>query len=259
ILQLAFYTGAAPNNYAEGSNTAIFGVNVGQPAAGGGLPLPPGVWTYASVTGTAPAGTASLGAYLLNIDADSNADFYFDDMSLTVIPAEPPVITNQPSGLVLTAGSNAVFKVAASGASPLAYQWQFNGTNLVNTMQVIGVQSNTLTISSVLPANAGNYQVVVTNIFGSVTSGVAGCVVIQTNFTEVSLNPQANANLQKYTDGTNYQLGGTQLFVDGVPFGLAELNNNPNTTGIVQSTGPGQSPTNSTGTANPSASGAFSY
>src|SRR5208282_6290471 len=108
ILQLAFYTGAAPNNYAEGSNTAIFGVNVGQPAAGGGLPLPPGVWTYASVTGTAPAGTASLGAYLLNIDADSNADFYFDDMSLTVIPAEPPVITNQPSGLVLTAGSNAV-------------------------------------------------------------------------------------------------------------------------------------------------------
>ena len=39
---------------------------------------------YASVTATAPAGTNSMGAYILNINADANADFYFDDMSLNV-------------------------------------------------------------------------------------------------------------------------------------------------------------------------------
>ena len=60
ILQLSFYPGSPPNNYAEGTATGTYGVNVGQPAGGGGVPLPQGVWTYASVTATAPPGTNSL-------------------------------------------------------------------------------------------------------------------------------------------------------------------------------------------------------
>jgi hypothetical protein len=97
ILQLSFYTGAPPNNYAGGTGTGTFGVNVGTPAGGGGVALPQGVWTYASITGTAPAGTASMGAYLLNINADANADFYFDDMSLTV--PEPTTLSLLVLGL----------------------------------------------------------------------------------------------------------------------------------------------------------------
>lgn len=93
ILQLSFYTGAPPNNYAGGTGTGTFGVNVGDPNGGGGVPLPQGTWTFASITGTAPAGTASLGAYILDINADANADFYFDQMSLTVAP--------EPSSLAL--------------------------------------------------------------------------------------------------------------------------------------------------------------
>jgi hypothetical protein len=58
---------------------------------------------------------------------------------------------------------------------------------------------------------------------------------VQAQFTEVDISSQANADLQTYTDGQNYQLGGTQLIVSGVPFALAELSNNPNTTGVVQS------------------------
>jgi len=84
ILQMSFFSGSPPSNYATGTNLATDGVNIGDPIGGGAIPLPQGVWTYASVTGTAPAGTNSMGAYILNIDADSNADFYFDDMSLTV-------------------------------------------------------------------------------------------------------------------------------------------------------------------------------
>lgn len=90
ILQLSFYTGAPPNNYATGTGTGTFGVNVGDPAGGGGVPLPQGVWTFASITGTAPAGTASMGAYILDINADANADFYFDDMTLTASPVPEP-------------------------------------------------------------------------------------------------------------------------------------------------------------------------
>jgi len=95
ILQLSFYTGAAPSNYGGGTGLSVYGVDVGQPAGGGGVPLPKGVWTYASVTGTAlnqgVSHVNSFGVYLLDINADANADFYFDDLSLTQVP-EPSTI-----------------------------------------------------------------------------------------------------------------------------------------------------------------------
>jgi len=85
ILQMSFFSGSPPSNYAGGTQEGpTDGVNIGQPAGGGGVPLPQGVWTFASVTGTAPAGTNSMGAYMLDINADANADFYFDDMTLNV-------------------------------------------------------------------------------------------------------------------------------------------------------------------------------
>lgn len=90
ILQLSFFSGSPPSNYAGGTTEATDGTNIGTPGGGGGIPLPQGVWTFASVTGIAPAGTASMGAYILNIDADTNADFYFDDMSLTATSVPEP-------------------------------------------------------------------------------------------------------------------------------------------------------------------------
>jgi hypothetical protein len=101
IFQLSFFSGSPPNNYAGGSQVGnTSGVDIGEPAGGGGVALPQGVWTYASLTATAPVGANSLGAYILDINADSSADFYFDDMSLTVVP--------EPSTLALTAMGLAV-------------------------------------------------------------------------------------------------------------------------------------------------------
>jgi len=90
ILQMSFYASSPPNNYATGTAIVSDGVNVGTPAGGGGVPILPGVWTPASITATAPAGTNSMGAYLLNINADANADFLFDDTSLTAVPVPEP-------------------------------------------------------------------------------------------------------------------------------------------------------------------------
>lgn len=90
ILQLSFFTGAPPSNYGGGTQLNVVGTNVGDPAGGGGVALPQGVWTFASVTATAAAGANSVGAYLLDINADANADFYFDDMSLTASPVPEP-------------------------------------------------------------------------------------------------------------------------------------------------------------------------
>ena len=48
---------------------------------------------------------------------------------LTVL--QTPAIVQQPLSQTNVAGSSATFKVVATGTAPLAWQWLFNGTNLV--------------------------------------------------------------------------------------------------------------------------------
>ena len=103
------------------------------------------------------------------------------------ILGNPPVITNQPVGLAVVVSNAATFTVGASGAAPLAYQWYFNGTNAV------GLNTNELALANVQEADAGDYRVVVTNNYGSVTSAVA---VLTVSFPPViTLQPQSATNL----------------------------------------------------------------
>ncbi|MGP8198193.1 MAG: hypothetical protein ACLQU4_01665 [Limisphaerales bacterium] len=62
---------------------------------------------------------------------------------------------------------------------------------------------------------------------------------VQAQYTEVNITPDVNADIQTYSYGNNYQLGGTTLTVAGVPFELAELGGSPLTTGVVQSSAAG--------------------
>jgi hypothetical protein len=78
-----------------------------------------------------------------------------------------PVITSQPTNQTVTVGRTANFNVTASGASPLSYQWRFNGTNIV------GATNTTLTLTNVQLSQAGNYAVLVTNLYGSILSSNA--------------------------------------------------------------------------------------
>ena len=59
------------------------------------------------------------------------------------------------------------FSSAVSGTEPFAYQWQFNGLDLPNAT------NPTLTRSGIQTSNAGNYQLIITNIAGAATSSVA--------------------------------------------------------------------------------------
>ena len=105
------------------------------------------------------AGSYQLGA------TNSSGGMVSDGTELTV--TLPPMITVQPGALAAVAGSNALLSVSAYGAAPLSYQWAFNGTNLN------GAASAVLGINNLTAASAGNYQVVVSNSYGSVTSLVA--------------------------------------------------------------------------------------
>jgi uncharacterized delta-60 repeat protein len=84
--------------------------------------------------------------------------------NLTVID---PWITTQPSAQTWNSGQTATFHVSAAGVSPLRYQWR-----KANVPRPQATNSS-LTISNVQPPDGGSYDVVVTNLFGRITSAVA--------------------------------------------------------------------------------------
>jgi hypothetical protein len=99
------------------------------------------------------------------------------------ISAIRPVIAAQPVSLALLQGRNARFAVTASGETSLTYQWRTNGFNITDGGNVSGAASASLTVTGVTFANAANYDVVVANIAGSITSSIATLTVVASNTT----------------------------------------------------------------------------
>ncbi|MGV3774100.1 MAG: LamG-like jellyroll fold domain-containing protein, partial [Verrucomicrobiales bacterium] len=79
-----------------------------------------------------------------------------------------PAITTAPTGSWnLLAGGAPIFRVAASGTAPLAYQWKLNGAPIQNNPTA---NTATLTVLNSTVASSGNYSVTVSNPIGEVTS-----------------------------------------------------------------------------------------
>ncbi|HMJ66743.1 MAG TPA: lamin tail domain-containing protein, partial [Candidatus Binatia bacterium] len=83
----------------------------------------------------------------------------------------PPSITAQPVNQTVAASGTATFTVSASGATPLTYQWRFNGVN------ISGATGPSLTINNAQLAQHGQYSVLVVNSAGSVLSASATLTV----------------------------------------------------------------------------------
>jgi hypothetical protein len=92
-----------------------------------------------------------------------------DDFGLYEI--NTPVINTQPVTQTADAGTQVTFSVTATSASPLRYQWQFNGHNIQNAT------NSSYTIPSVASSNAGQYQVSVINSDGITKSAIANLTV----------------------------------------------------------------------------------
>jgi hypothetical protein len=89
-----------------------------------------------------------------------------------------PSFSMQPTNLTILTGGNAIFSATVGGSTPLAFQWRKNGTNLANGTGVSGVATTNLMLAGVTTNSVGNYALVATNTFGSVTSSVAALTVV---------------------------------------------------------------------------------
>jgi len=82
-----------------------------------------------------------------------------------------PSITQQPGNLTVKQGDPATFTVVATGDPPLSYEWRFNGNS------VGGAITSSYSIAHAQTSDAGNYDVIVSNSSGSVTSLMATLTV----------------------------------------------------------------------------------
>jgi hypothetical protein len=85
-----------------------------------------------------------------------------------MVQSTAPSITTQPSNQSVTVGQSATFSVAATGTTPLSYQWQ------KGTAAITGATSASYTTPATVSSDEGSqFQVVVSNSVGSRTSNAA--------------------------------------------------------------------------------------
>jgi uncharacterized repeat protein (TIGR03803 family) len=88
--------------------------------------------------------------------------------------ADPPVVTNLFPSQTAEQGATVTFTAAAGGYAPCHYQWFFNGTTPVSGMAL----NSRLVLTNIQFSDAGAYTVIVTNLFGAMTSSPAMLNVI---------------------------------------------------------------------------------
>ena len=85
-------------------------------------------------------------------------------VNVTVTHVDPPAIIAPPTGRVAALGGSVTLSVGATGTGPLVYRWKKDSALLS------GASASGLTLSNLQATDAGNYQVEVSNVVGSVTS-----------------------------------------------------------------------------------------
>jgi hypothetical protein len=184
----------------------------------GGVALDPGTYTFAQLNAAYPAN------FPASWTLQSGSTIGIGTGSLTVLAEVAPVITTEPASQTLYAGQTAQFTVAAAGNTPMYYKWQAGGTglgvftNLLDTGNISGSATATLTINNISAANAADYRVVVTNAYGSVTSSPAATLGV------LPTGPPQNITMSVQQGlGEDWNTGGD--WSDGEPASLSAASN----------------------------------
>lgn len=172
--QTGVFTGvppAAPTiSVAPQGQTAGVGNNVTFTVAANGV----GTLSYQWRKNSSNLGGATGSSYTINNVQTGDAGSYdvivsniggstpSETATLTVVV--PPSITAPPASQTVVVGRSLYLTESVSGSSPLSYQWRRNGAN------ISAATNATYSVISVQASHAGNYEVVVSNSGGSVTS-----------------------------------------------------------------------------------------
>lgn len=92
--------------------------------------------------------------------------------NVTLTVNDPIIIKEQPVDTSLLAGDNLTLNLSCVGTFPISAQWRKDNTNY-GSLSVTNTGDVDLTINNIQNSDEGNYDCVLTNIVGSVTSNKA--------------------------------------------------------------------------------------
>lgn len=121
--------------------------------------------------------------------------------------SNPPLIESQPTGPTgpTYSGSPLTVSALASGSSPLAYQWRLNGS------PITGATAATYTKPVSTVGDSGDYDVVVTNSFGAITSSIVNVTVSAIVTPTITSPPVSQTFFSGYPATFSVQATGGQL------------------------------------------------
>jgi len=120
------------------------------------------------------------------IDFTGTNDVFLTEISFG--STVPTVSQVEPTNQIVGYGATVNFSVTVGGATEqLFYQWQTNGTNIVNGGRISGATNSILTITNAQPSDSNtNYGVIVYYPGGSITNSGANLTVLITPYVAAS-------------------------------------------------------------------------
>jgi len=187
-------------------------------------------------------------------------NFVVNASGFSIIDNGAPTVVLDVHNTNAYVGRTISLTVVASGSNPLSYQWYYPNlnTSLADNGHVSGSTSSTLILNNVVTNDTGNYQVVITNASGSITSSIALVTVkvpIATNIAYIR-TLQDNVNWAPVDTTNLYTVQGTvttyinetsgtangEFYIQDDTGGIAVFvvgnNNIPDAGSLVQVTGP---------------------
>jgi endonuclease/exonuclease/phosphatase family metal-dependent hydrolase len=145
--------------------------------------LNPNAETDSSVTATDAPSLITVSTFALRESFSSPngmGSLFFDNLVIgtqfsDVVADTAPIINVGPTNQAVMEGSDALFTVSASGATPLSYQWDFEGAPISDAT------NSALTLQAVATNQAGAYSVTLSNALGVITSGDAILTIVPTS------------------------------------------------------------------------------
>ena len=180
--EIAIPNGTYSVHMVSGDPTATdsaFRLNLEGALSMSGVPNNPNFWVESTSTVTVADGRLSL-----TVDpaaagnTANNAKINFIDIA--PVSAVAPSISSQPQSVTTIQGANTNFNVTTAGTLPQTYQWRRAGVNIAggaNSGSIVG--NNALSLAGLRVADAGNYDVVICNSAGCITSSVVTLTFLQ--------------------------------------------------------------------------------
>jgi hypothetical protein len=90
----------------------------------------------------------------------------------------PPIITSQPQSQTVVVGRPLTNLAGVTGTPPMTSYWYRADANIATATIFASASTNGIILPNIQPSDAGNYQVIFTNLWGSTTSAVASITVV---------------------------------------------------------------------------------